>query len=101
MNRLTDSIAERYASWIVRRAAREPAQHITGVQEFYGLTLAVDRRALIPRPETEGLVDALSEVLPTRAFRIEARPDARLGQRKGKICLITWRARRIRRPDER
>jgi release factor glutamine methyltransferase len=37
---------------------REPLQHITGVQEFYGLRFEVDGRVLVPRPESEGLVEA-------------------------------------------
>jgi release factor glutamine methyltransferase len=51
-------VASRYALWVRRRAGREPLQHVTGTQEFYGLALKTDRRALIPRPETEGLVEA-------------------------------------------
>jgi release factor glutamine methyltransferase len=64
------SLASRtvFMAWVQRRLHREPAQHITGVQEFYGLTFKVDRRALVPRPETEGLVDAVLELdLPRRA----------------------------------
>lgn len=41
---------------VARRAAREPLQHILGEWGFRRLTLSVDRRALIPRPETEILV---------------------------------------------
>jgi release factor glutamine methyltransferase len=41
-----------------RRAAHEPLQHLTGTQEFYGLPLRVTRDTLIPRPETEHLVEA-------------------------------------------
>lgn len=51
--------ASRYAEWVERREKREPFQHIVGVQEFYGLEFRVDRRVLVPRPETEGLVDAI------------------------------------------
>jgi release factor glutamine methyltransferase len=42
-----------------RRAAGEPLAHVTGRTGFRTLTLRTDRRALIPRPETEGLVDLL------------------------------------------
>jgi release factor glutamine methyltransferase len=56
---LADDLARRYARWIDRRSTREPAQHITGTQEFYGLDFRVDGRAMIPRPETEGIVDAV------------------------------------------
>ena len=42
-----------------RRAAHEPLQHLTGFQDFYGLPLRVTRDTLIPRPETELLVEAV------------------------------------------
>jgi release factor glutamine methyltransferase len=44
---------------VSRRAAREPLQYITGVQEFFGLPLRVTPDTLIPRPETEHLVEAV------------------------------------------
>jgi release factor glutamine methyltransferase len=57
-----------YRAGIERRAAGEPVAYIRGTKEFYGLALAVDRRALIPRPETERLVElaelAIRERLP-------------------------------------
>ncbi len=58
-----DGAAETFQALVVRRAAGEPVAYIRGLKEFYGLALSVDRRALIPRPETELLVDlALSRV---------------------------------------
>lgn len=60
--------AERARSWIASRAKRLPLQHLTGTVEFHGLTFAVGPDVLIPRPETEGLVDAvLSAGLPDTA----------------------------------
>jgi release factor glutamine methyltransferase len=52
-----DGAASRYRDGIKRRAAGEPVAYIRGIKEFYGLTFAVDARALIPRPETERLVE--------------------------------------------
>ena len=42
-----------------RRGKREPLQHVLGYTEFSGLRLKTDARALIPRPETEFLVETL------------------------------------------
>jgi len=61
----------RFGELVARREAGEPVAYIREVKEFYGLALMVDERALIPRPETELLVDlAISR---TRAA-IAARP---------------------------
>jgi len=49
----------RYGRAIVRRSAGEPLAHVTGKIGFRKLELMADARALIPRPETEGLVDLL------------------------------------------
>jgi release factor glutamine methyltransferase len=46
---------------LVRRAAHEPVAYLTGLREFYGRPFAVDPRVLIPRPETELLVDLARE----------------------------------------
>jgi release factor glutamine methyltransferase len=47
--------------WLERRVAREPLQHILGVAPFYGLELTVNSKVLIPRPETERLVEIVLE----------------------------------------
>lgn len=48
---------------VFRRANREPFQYITGVQEFYGLDFEVNKNVLIPRPETEMIVENAIEIL--------------------------------------
>jgi release factor glutamine methyltransferase len=53
-----------YQSAINRRLQFEPIQYITGEQEFYGLRLHVTPAVLIPRPETEHLVEAILQLLP-------------------------------------
>jgi release factor glutamine methyltransferase len=50
--------AQRLATWIERRAAGEPIAYIRGFKEWLSLRVATDRRALIPRPETELLAEA-------------------------------------------
>jgi release factor glutamine methyltransferase len=53
-----------YQAAISRRRKLEPIQYITGEQEFYGLRLHVSPAVLIPRPETEHLVEAVLALLP-------------------------------------
>jgi release factor glutamine methyltransferase len=61
----------RYESLILRRLANEPIQYITGEQEFYSLALHVSPAVLIPRPETEFLVEAvLAEFNPASHLQI-------------------------------
>ncbi len=58
---LAPDVAARYAANVARRARREPLAYIVGHQEFYGLDFVVDRRVLIPRHETETLVQIALE----------------------------------------
>jgi release factor glutamine methyltransferase len=55
---LTPEQEQYYQALIERRSRGEPIAYLTGQTEFYGLDLLVDRRVLIPRPETELLVEA-------------------------------------------
>lgn len=54
---------EKIRALVKRRAGREPLQYIVGEVDFDDLRLAVDRRALIPRPETEELVDTVARLI--------------------------------------
>jgi release factor glutamine methyltransferase len=53
--------AEQFESLLNRRLASEPVQYLTGTQEFFGLLFEVSPDVLIPRPETEHLVEAVLE----------------------------------------
>lgn len=54
---------KRFRNAVTRRAAGEPLQYITGVQDFYGREFRVTPDVLIPRPETELLVEAALDVM--------------------------------------
>ena len=56
--------AARFTALCARRAQGEPLAYLLGRQEFFGLTLAVDARVLIPRPDTETLVNWALTLLP-------------------------------------
>ena len=80
---LTEAQLETLRAMVKRRATREPLQYIFGSVAFAGLNLAVDARALIPRPETEELAAHLGR-------RLEATPPTRildLGTGSGALAL--------------
>jgi release factor glutamine methyltransferase len=70
---------------VLRRLAGEPVAYITGSKEFYGLTLTVDARVLVPRPDTETLVDWVLEVLAPAGTVAQRVVD--LGTGSGAIAL--------------
>ena len=61
---LTDSQRADYLAWVERRRAGEPVAYLTGEREFYSLAFKVTPAVLIPRPETELLVEAALEHMP-------------------------------------
>jgi release factor glutamine methyltransferase len=63
-------LAQKYFSLVARRAAGEPTQYLTGKQEFWGLEFEVTPAVLIPRPETEHIVEVALERLGPRGIKI-------------------------------
>ncbi len=76
----------RLADLVTRRAGLEPVAYLTGEREFYGLRLCVDERVLVPRPETELLVDlalsAAERLTDGRSLRV-----ADIGTGSGAIAV--------------
>lgn len=62
--------ARRFGAMVRRRVAREPVAYILGRKGFRRLELAVDARVLVPRPETELLVEAAVELAPRRVLDV-------------------------------
>lgn len=88
----------RFRSGIERRAAGEPIAYIRGLKEFYGLAFAVDARALIPRPETERLVElAEAEIrLRLRTREAAAAPMQVMDVGTGSGAIVVTLAVRLR-----
>ena len=64
MNKMLSTEEERqYCEYVATRAKHVPLQHITGVQEFMGLEFCVNEHVLVPRQDTEVLVESVLEVL--------------------------------------
>jgi release factor glutamine methyltransferase len=67
---LTPDELERYESAVNERARHKPSQYITGHQEFWGLDFLVSPAVLIPRPETEHVVEAMLDLAPVSGAKI-------------------------------
>ncbi|MCJ7712543.1 MAG: peptide chain release factor N(5)-glutamine methyltransferase [Chloroflexi bacterium] len=94
-----------FEGYVARRERGEPVAYIRGFREFHGLAVATDPRALIPRPETELLVDEALAAITTRltaAPRSTTSPPLRIadvGTGSGAIAVALIRALRKRRMD--
>jgi release factor glutamine methyltransferase len=73
---LDAEVAQKYFAAIERRVAGEPTQYITGRQEFWGLEFEVAPPVLIPRPETEHVMEAVLARLGERGLKIDMKTGA-------------------------
>lgn len=84
---LTDEQARAFAALVGRRAAREPVAYLVGRREFMGMEFVTDARALIPRPETELLVEAALKEIRGRLEAGAAPVVADIGTGSGAIAV--------------
>jgi release factor glutamine methyltransferase len=84
---LPGEVAARYAALVARRAAGEPFAYLVGEREFHGLTLRVTPAVLVPRPDTETLVDWALELLSGPLAAADPPGVLDLGTGSGAIAL--------------
>jgi release factor glutamine methyltransferase len=93
---LSAAESECFFALVARRASGEPTQHLTGKQEFWGLEFEVTRDVLIPRPETEHLIEVALDRLALRELRAGRKPTfggdglqiADIGTGSGCIAIV-------------
>src|SRR5580698_768870 len=73
---LDAEVAQKYFAAIERRVAGEPTQYLTGKQEFWGLDFEVAPPVLIPRPETEHVMEVVLARLGERGLKIDMKTGA-------------------------
>src|SRR5206468_2902574 len=77
----------RYRELVARRLGGEPVAYLIGRREFWSLSLAVDARVLVPRPETEHVVEQVLRVLPAQGTLVD------VGTGSGAIALAVRKER--------
>ena len=88
LDRLTAEQAAAYRSLVERRAGRQPVAYLVGHKEFFGLDFLVTPDVLIPRPETEQLVELALNLAPHRTARLFA---ADVGTGSGALAVsLAW-----------
>jgi release factor glutamine methyltransferase len=90
--RLSPEDDARFAALVARRQAGEPVAYLRGFKEFFGIRLHVDPRVLIPRPETEALVEEALRFIGSRKLTV-----VDVGTGSGAIaCAVALHARHAR-----
>lgn len=89
---LVPDVATRFDAWLERRRQGEPVAYLLGEKEFHGLRLQVDSRVLVPRPDTEVLVDWAIELLRGELSACVSPAVIDLGTGSGAIALAVRHA---------
>jgi release factor glutamine methyltransferase len=89
---LAAQVHEHFERLVSRRAQGEPFAYLVGTKEFHGLQLQVDARVLVPRPDTEALVDWAVDLLRGELARVDNPAVVDLGTGSGAIALAVRHA---------
>ena len=84
---LDENLHGQFEALVERRLAREPIAHLVGTKEFFSLALVVDARVLVPRPETERLVEVALELVPNLPERERGPCIVDVGTGSGAVAL--------------
>ncbi|MEO5928091.1 MAG: peptide chain release factor N(5)-glutamine methyltransferase [Patescibacteria group bacterium] len=84
-SRLSSTVSRLFSQMVARRMKHEPVAYILGTKEFYGLPFRVDKRVLIPRPESELIVERVLEILKRKPTTGDLAWD--IGTGSGAIAL--------------
>ncbi len=93
LDALPESGKALFQALVQRRATGEPVAYLTGRKEFYGLDLGVDARVLVPRPDTETLVEWALALIGASKSTTSPRRVIDLGTGSGAIALAMKHAR--------
>lgn len=85
---LTLPTIQKYQNWIMRRTDEEPVAYIIGEKEFFGLLFSVNRHTLIPRPETEILVESALNYIQKLKQKNRSQRVAIIDVGTGSGCII-------------
>lgn len=89
LEKSADDIKKEFLSYITRRKSLEPIAYIIGHKEFYGRKFLVDHNTLIPRPETELLVDAILDYIENNNLKDHSLQILDIGTGSGNIsCTL-------------
>ncbi|MFO0705047.1 MAG: HemK/PrmC family methyltransferase [Candidatus Andersenbacteria bacterium] len=92
---LTQSQRALFKDLLARRASKEPVAYLTGKREFYGLPFLINHHVLIPRPETESLVEQALASIAHSGFGKVRVLDVGTGSGAIALCRSTQRARKF------
>lgn len=86
---MSETELARFRPMLLKCAAKQPVQQVVGSCEFYGIKLTVNKHVLVPRPETERLVDEAIKLTPSLLEKLAAKEIVRKGDEDNEAQTVT------------